>query len=56
MKLKGADAEHEQHEALVQHYQVRINGNLPPLLSFKEQKCFLAEIFAESLHKFGTQK
>ena len=22
MKLKGADLEHEQHEALVQHFQV----------------------------------
>ena len=22
MKLKGADLEHEQHEALVEHYQV----------------------------------
>ena len=24
MKLKGADLEHEQHEALVEHYQVEI--------------------------------
>ena len=23
MKLKGADLEHEQHEALVTHYQVK---------------------------------
>ena len=52
MKLKGADAEHEQHEALVQHYQVRTHGaTFLPCLHPKSENiglvCYLVDIFRE---------